>query len=305
MNIISDGGYTAGEGIRASAAIAMSAARSAALALIAVDNANQAIKNFKKQWKIAKRGLAIAQEQQAHLETVFWPRELSFLNEFAATPPHDGVEVVETVEALGRRYAGRLVSKVAGDFAKTLAKLRTSMGRYTTSQNVQVLQELLAARGMAIATARVMGRNIAWAELEARKTVDWSRRMQAIALGKGLSTEATALLASAGSLYGKSGVQQANTFAQTLQGASREIQGLLARQHDRQAMIDQAKSLSGYKDPIGAKSTEGAMTDMKVSSDMNYNPSSPDIMKGALDNGAPMSKWSMDEAQVNTATIGN
>lgn len=205
MSCVSDIGYTAAELMRASATGAAALLRSAAMAAVAVDNANQAVSNFKKQWRIAKRGLTIAQERQAQLETVFWPRELQLLNEFAAAPIHDGVETIESVEVLGRRYAGRLIAALASRFAKSIQELRVSAPRYNTSDYRKKLQELHLTRAFAVAAARVMGRNIAWVEIQAREEVDWNRRKAVVSLGRGLMSQIAALMQSAGSAYGALG----------------------------------------------------------------------------------------------------
>jgi len=78
-----DFGYTAGEGTRTSAADTASFIRQAAAGLIAIDNANRLVDNYRKQRDIQDRMLDISEEQQLHLETVYWPREIQFLNEFS------------------------------------------------------------------------------------------------------------------------------------------------------------------------------------------------------------------------------
>lgn len=49
-----------------------------------------------------------------------------------------------------------------------------------------------------MANARVLGRNIAFAEFQARNDVNLNRRMQAVAIGRGLMQDAANLYASAG-----------------------------------------------------------------------------------------------------------
>lgn len=185
-------GYIAGEAARTSAADTASLIRQAAAALIAIDNANQLVDNYRKQRNIQDRMLLIQEQQQQHLETVFWPREAQFLNEFTVAEP------VEAVETMGRRYAGRLVATVAGGFAQKLREARCNASRYCSSAATKNLQDLLMARSAAMANARVLGRNIAFAEYQARTDRNVERRMQAIAMGRGLMQQAANLYAAAG-----------------------------------------------------------------------------------------------------------
>lgn len=198
-------GYTHGECIRSNAAKTMALVRLAAMTLIAVKNADTAIDNFKKQYEIAKRSMKIAEEQQKQLQEVYWPRELRFLAEFATGKNRDGVEKVEAVETLGRRYGGRLISAVADRFAKKLHETRCDMPRYNTSANRKAMQDIMLARSQAIATARILGRHVAFVEVMAREDQDWNRRMAAVALGRGIMQNVASLMANAAQGMAQSG----------------------------------------------------------------------------------------------------
>ena len=184
-------GYESGEKIRTAAVSQAAMIRRVAALAIAIDNALQAVANYKKQRDIAKRSLAISKAQQKQLQDVYWPRELEFLAEFG-TP-----EAIETVEVMGRRYGGRLLASIAGAFAKALREARCGGSRYCTSANRKMVQDLLLARSTAMANARVLGRNIAFAEFQARTDTNFNRRMQAIAIGRGLMGDAAKLLQNA------------------------------------------------------------------------------------------------------------
>lgn len=184
-------GYSSGETYRASAAATAASLKMATAIAQALLNASTAIDNFRKQRDIAKRAVKIAEEQQAQIQQVFWPRELQFLAEYT-TP-----ETLETIEAMGKRYAGRLVSAVANKYASEMHKLRCSASRYCTSAKKHNVQALLMAKAQAMSSARVLGRNIAFAEWMARNDVNNARRMQAIGLGRGYMNQATALLGAA------------------------------------------------------------------------------------------------------------
>lgn len=189
---LSDIGYTAGETLRANAVKAGANIRRVASAAIAVDNAMQLINNYQDQRDIAQRSQNIARAQQDQIQGVFWPREAQFLAEFS-TP-----EAIEEIEVMGRRYGGRLVSSIAAQFAQALKDAKCSFPRYCTSANAKTLQDLMMARSLAIANARVLGRNIAFAEWQARNDRNYNRRLQAVSLGRGLINEAMSLYAAAG-----------------------------------------------------------------------------------------------------------
>lgn len=192
LGCLGDGGYTTAEGIRSSAVANVALAKQVASAIIAIDNANRLIDNYKDQRDISQRTLEIAKAQQAQLSTVYWPREEAFLNEFSVPEP------IEEVEVMGSRYAGRLASAVAFAFAGQLREARCNGRRYCSSANTKRIQDLMMARGVALANARVLGRNIAFAEYQARTDVNLSRRMQAVAIGRGLIAQAMSLFAAAG-----------------------------------------------------------------------------------------------------------
>lgn len=184
-------GYRSGESTRASAVADAANIRRVAALAIAIDNAMQAVENYRKQRDIARRSLQISKKQQEQLQTVYWPREQEFLAEFG-TP-----EAIESIEVMGRRYGGRLVAAVAGAFATALKEARCGSSRYCTSANSKMMQDLLLARSTTLASARVLGRNIAFAEFQARTDTNFNRRMQAVALGRGLMGQAASLLSSA------------------------------------------------------------------------------------------------------------
>lgn len=191
-NCLGDEGYKQGEIIRAQAAKSAAIIRQVAAIAIALDNANQLVENYKDQRDISDRALKIAEKQQKHISEVFWPREAQFLNEFS-TP-----EAIESVAVMGRRYGGRLASMVSGGFAQQLREARCSFSRYCTSANKKLIQDLLMARSIGIANARALGRSIAFAEFQARNDTNYQRRMQAVAIGRGLMQQAATLYASAG-----------------------------------------------------------------------------------------------------------
>lgn len=191
-NCLGDAGYKQGEIIRAQAAKTASIIRQVAAIAIALDNANQLVENYKDQRDISDRALVIAEKQQKQISDVYWPREAQFLGEFSAP------EAIESVVVMGRRYGGRLAAMVSGGFAAQLRDARCSFSRYCTSANKKLIQDLLMARSVGIANARALGRSIAFAEYQARNDTNYQRRMQAVAMGRGLAQQAATLYAAAG-----------------------------------------------------------------------------------------------------------
>lgn len=208
---LGDDGYKEGEKLRTDAvkyAANWMLAQSLVMALL---NANDLKNNYKKQRDIANRTTKIAEEQQNHLVKVFWPRELQFLAEF--TEPED----LDTIEEMGRRYAGRLVSTIADKFAKELHRVKCSAPRYCTSYKEKALQDVMLMRSEAMANGRVLGRLIAFAETQERKARDDKRRQQAIGLKGSLMNEAARLYASAGAAVAEAGTGIAERLQQSFE----------------------------------------------------------------------------------------
>lgn len=189
---MSDIGYIGAELTRAGAAATAATIGQVAAAAIAIDNAQQLISNYNEQRDISQREINIAKAQQAQLRDVFWPKEDQFLAEFSVPEP------LESVEVLGVRYAGRLVAAIAGAFATKLHQARIALERYATSANEKIMQDLLLSRALMMANARVFGRNIGFAEYQARYDTNVNRRLQAVQLGRGLINDAMTLLKAAG-----------------------------------------------------------------------------------------------------------
>ena len=193
LKCMGDVGYTAGEGIRTGAVLATATLRTISAGAIALQNYNEIVASYTKLHAIAQRSLALAERQQGRLSSVFWTRETQILSEFG-----DEDTTLETAEVLGSRYAGRLLAAVTTAFAKQLHTLKCNASRYCSSMFNKARQDLLLARAAAQANAKILGRNIGYAEYQARTDTNWNRRMQVAALGRGLLNEAAKLTASAG-----------------------------------------------------------------------------------------------------------
>lgn len=208
---LDDAGYKEGEKLRAESVKNAALMRQAVAVVIAVDNAAQALKNYKQQRDIANRSLKIAEEVRKHAQNTYWPRELEFLAEYG-TP-----EAIETIEVMGRRYGGRLAADVSRLFAARLKEARCGATRYCTSANKKVIQDLMMARAMAVANARVLGRNVAFAEFQARTDTNYDRRLQAAALGRGLMGQAANLYNKAGAGLASAGAALTGSLNSALQ----------------------------------------------------------------------------------------
>lgn len=246
---LGDSGYRSGETIRSAAVSSAALARQVAAGVIAIDNANRLISNYRDQRDISNRTIEIARQTQNQLRNTFWPREAQFLAEFS-TP-----EVVEEIEVMGRRYAGRLVSAIAGAFAKQLAEAKCSWRRHCTSANTKVIQDLMLARGVAMANARVLGRNIAFAEYQARNDMNLSRRMQAVGLGRGLIDQAMSLYQAAGRGFAAAGEGLSAQFNSALEafGYQRAVRAN-ERSRSDSGFVDAQVMPGAYATPSGPPS---------------------------------------------------
>lgn len=215
---LGDEGYKDGERLRADAVQQAARIRQATAILIAVDNAFRVIDNFKKQRDVADRMLKIAEEQQDHMENVYWPRELQFLEEFA------NPEEQESIEVMGRRYAGRMVATIADAFAKKERQMRCDRSRYCASDFTRQWQNLQLQKAFGISQARVLGRNIAFAQFRSIYDRDNQRRQQAIMVGKGLMGEAANLMAKAAAGLANAGAVAAQGMNQALAGVGAAFQ---------------------------------------------------------------------------------
>lgn len=214
---VTDCCYQEAESIRAAALKKSQVARQAAALSIAIANATQVIKNYRRQRDISDRGLKISEELHNHLKNIYFPAEIQFLKEFG----ENGGEDIEPVEVMGRRYGGRLRAIVAKAYADKIREFKCNMPRYCTSAVQKELQNLYLERATALANASIMGQNIAFAEYRARFDTALNRRLQAIGLGKGLMDTAASLLKSAGT-----GLAASTTnFMNNLNGAIRDFRG--------------------------------------------------------------------------------
>lgn len=191
MSSVSADGYRKAEKIQANGVRYASGIRQAGAVAMAIANATEVINNYRKMRDISDRSLKIAESEREHVRTVYWPRELQFLKEFG-TP-----EAVETAEAYGRRFAGRLIAPVAKAFAEQVRLLKCNASRYCSSAYVQKMQALYQAQASAIANAKIMGYILGFNYAQAWKDLNDERRRQAIGLGKGLFGQAASLYQSA------------------------------------------------------------------------------------------------------------
>lgn len=293
MSCLDDGGYKPGEQIRAEAVKFAGNIRSAVAGVIAIDNANRLIDNYRMQRDISRRGMKIAEENQNRLKTVFWPREIAFLNEFG-TP-----EDIEAAETLGRRYAGRLVSTVAGEFAKRLKESDCNASRYCTSARNKALQDLLLARAQSTANARILGRMLGFREVQARRDRNEERRKQAAALGQGLMGEAASLYQSAGMALAQAG----STLASSLNSALTAF-GAAYRDPGRSQEQNQMLATSGYR-PGQRNYQYESIDDFLV-----HNPNTAAQVVGndaiSLSESDPTSVWQgLQQERWNEADVGN
>jgi hypothetical protein len=211
MSCISNSAYQTAETLRTAAALTNAVLKSAQLVYEAYRSGQDLIDNYRKQHELAKRAQAIAESIQGQ-QSMFWAAENQFKNEFTVAEP------IENVEVMARRYAGRLVSTVLGGFATKIHEVKCNMNRYCTSANQKALQDVYLMRSFAVSAARTLGRNIAFAEYQARTDLNWERRKQAAALGRKLTGDASGLIKSAGAGLASIGAGHEQSFNSALKG---------------------------------------------------------------------------------------
>lgn len=189
MTCMTDIGYKEGEQIRSDAVQNAARIRQAVALVIAIDNAQQVIDGYNKQHAIAQRSVNISERQQWRLQSVFWPRELDFLAEFA----NPGPNTIST--KIPQYYAGMLQASVLAKFGPEYQKIRCSRGRYQKSQYQKNLSDVTMAMSSAYNNARHMGFDVSRLEKFARDDRDYQRRFQAIAMGRGLLQAAAGIMA--------------------------------------------------------------------------------------------------------------
>lgn len=199
MTCLQDSHYTEAERLRASAVKFAANLRLAQATIMAIDNANQLVANYKKQNDIASESLDMMEENREHLKRVFWTRELLFRDEYCSP------EELEQIEDVGRRYAGRLVSTVARQFATQLHELRCNANKYCASAFAKSLQDLALARAQAIANARVLGRMLAFNEIQQRDDLNFDRKLQAAGMGQDLIANAASFMTKGAAGYAQIG----------------------------------------------------------------------------------------------------
>lgn len=199
MSCVQDSQYKEAEKLRAEAVKSAADLRLSQAIVMAIDNANQLISNYRKQNDIASETLDMMEENQAHLKNTFWPRELEFRDEYCN--PEDR----EQIEEVGRRYAGRLVSSVAKQFADQLAQLRCNANKYCTSAFTKALQDLSLARAQGIANARILGRMLAFKEVQRLDDLAFDRKLQAAGLGQDLIQQAASFISKGAQGYSQIG----------------------------------------------------------------------------------------------------
>lgn len=268
MSCLNDDGYKEGEKIRAEAVKESAMIRQIAAIAIAIDNSARLISNYKKQRDIADQAMKIAEGEQKQLRRTYWPRELQFLEEFGTR------EELEDAEVIGRRISGRLLSTVAGAFAREVKKLDCNASRYCTSQRTKQLQDLLIIRSQALTNARILGRIMGFFEVQDRRKINDDRRRQAIALGKNLVGQAASLYSSAGQSLAGIGQDLAGRVSNAFQAIGTNF----GQYQDARSRLNQLNATQGM--------------DLSVRQGINTNDTISDGMANHLP-GSPVSSFDM------------
>lgn len=226
-------GYLGGDTIRfAASRTAATIKQTVAVAQFSL-NAYDAVKNYKKLSDISSRGIAIEEQQFAHVRDTYWANENTFLNEFTEPTPW------ETQAVLAKRYAGRMWAPLANAYAKKFKELECTKTRYCGTSYKRALQEMLVARSTVRSNIESLADRIAFYEVEQIRETDFERRKQAIVLRRGLVAQASALMASAAqglASAGSEAMQQANQalkaigyFGEQAAAAGRQVEQTINR----------------------------------------------------------------------------
>lgn len=303
---MTDAGYTQGEQIRLDGAKDAALIRRTAAIANAISNAQQLVKNRKLQRDISDRSLKITEEQQAFTENVYWPGEEQMIQEYGNPEP------IEDVEVLGRRYAGRMAATQAGHFAQAIHKAKCESGRYCVSQRTALLQKLEMERAKAIANAKILGRQIAFSEVQERIERNWKRKQQVIGLSKGLLGEAAAAMGEASKGFTERAQNLSARINQDLQrigmadidpGRSQEMNQILAQYSNRGRMPGVTSSqLYGTKsfDPEGQLNAITDSTQYNESVSSGVPIGDEQMMQGRSPWMSPI-----HETQMNKGRVGN
>jgi len=209
-----------------------------------------AIEAYRMQKRSHELQLNIMNRQLERLK-MFWPYELQQLAEFGVDEP------TESVEAMGRRYAGRLVPMVAGKYANLIAETRCNAPKYCTSANEQNMMNLYIGRAIDEAGARVQGRQIAFTEYQDKRSTVVNRRIQTVALGNGLGGQAVTFASQSNQYY-------QGQMAAAMQGVSGALAGIANNYTSTPAGLDatifhsnsmQLAGGTGYVAPFGNSAT--------------------------------------------------
>ena len=216
MSCISNSAYAAAQKSKTTAVLINAGLKSAQYISEAVISGQDLIDNYRKQHELAKRAQAMAEASQGQ-QSMFWGAEQQFKAEFIVPEP------IEDVEVMGRRYSGRLVASVLGAFASKIHEVKCNMNRYCTSANQKALQDIFLMRSFSVSAARTLGRNIAFAEYQARTDLNWERRKQAAALGRKLTGDASGLIKSAGAGLASIGAGHEQSLNSALKAAGQAL----------------------------------------------------------------------------------
>lgn len=263
MSSIDDNGYKPGEKERAAGIRDAALIRQATAVAVAIANASQLVSNYKKQKDIQDEALKIAEEERKHAMDVYWPRELEFLKEF--TKPEDS----ETAEMYGRRFAGRMAATVANQFAQMISRLKSEASRYCSSQYVRTLQAAYQAQSVTLANVRSTGYIMGFAYWKARTDRDDQRRLQAIAIGKGLMEKAASLLKAAGAGLASAGAGYTEGISRALEGFKMAYVNSLNSVPNYQYYVDQQSDNNSsvrFTERYGYESGDPLMTGVQRTS---------------------------------------
>lgn len=164
----------------------------AAMIAVAVRQASTAESMNNKQISILNRQMKLAEEAREYWKTTYVPCERATVQEICAEPKY---------ELQYDRTSGRYVAAVRKSFGAINDRIRCT-GRYCTGLTAAMIKDIAVQEAIAISDATNFAYRVEEDRKEAKDAVRWSRRMEALAMGRDLNKTAITANAAASDIAG-------------------------------------------------------------------------------------------------------
>lgn len=164
----------------------------AAMIAVAIQQTTAAMSMNDKQVSIQKGYLDLARELREYWKSVYAPCERKTVQEICAEEPY---------QLQYDRTAGRYVAAVRASFADANDKIRC-LGRYCAGATAAIAKDIAIHEAIAVSDATNFAYRVEEDRKEAKDAVLWSRRLEALAMGRDLNKTAIAASAAASDIAG-------------------------------------------------------------------------------------------------------